>query len=580
MSPFARPIQEAAQRFGEQSANIAQTATSNINQIMRGVAQLRSQGIMEGSQAWGRALQQLGVTAQNYPMVKQAMEDRKYEISQRPANERYRDAQIGGLEAQATDRKAAASKRIAEAEGYAAYLGWLNKGSPVNEIPPEARPYVLADQKQTAETMHALAVADEDIRKAETAKWDKIHKATGAYLGDVEGLENAGPGDVNTQTAIRGAYTQMRNRLEPLMTAEEFSPLPPEPDAGSGALVKGLNNRAGIFAGVKPEKPPTLTPENLQKEFQNAAGLIVSRKDTVGKLRELDFQLKRKALSADTKEQLGNLREDLQTPEGVARVKGLAERAVTSAFGLWQQENPTGTLAQWNDLQAQQAKAMRVPEGKKLAGSAEERYLQRSAERMGKTVDTLTQEEENALLGEYKAAQKNGATPDLPDTISEIPGEETLWNSLGWFTTGPLSVIPKTLGTLTGTMQGPVANRQKFDSAKNTMLRALAENPRFPVAEATRIEKEIQINPNWWDSVTTLRTRMREVDRYLDGVVRRREASKDEAGAMAIQQFRSWMGVPSKTEEGKPQGGGAAPLRPKGVPADARWDAATQNWVK
>lgn len=146
-----------------------------------------------------------------------------------------------------------------------------------------------------------------------------------------------------------------------------------------------------------------------------------------------------------------------------------------------------------------------------------------------------------------------GRDPELAtDLLSEadlgVSEEDTLWNRLGWFTTGPLSTIPRTVGRLTGTGQESLGNIQAFESAKQTMLRALAENPRFAVAEAERLAREVDVQPNKWDSVTTLRTRMREIDRHLESVEQRRAQTGDTAAVLAIRQFRNQMGVPQDDE--------------------------------
>ncbi len=137
--------------------------------------------------------------------------------------------------------------------------------------------------------------------------------------------------------------------------------------------------------------------------------------------------------------------------------------------------------------------------------------------------------------------------------LGEISSEDTLWNRLGWFTTGPLSILPRTIGALTGTGQQSIGNMQAFQTAKNTMIRALAENPRFAVAEAERLGKEIDIQPNLWDSTSTVQTRMQEIDKHLDSVERRRSQAGDKAAVLAIQQFRRHMGIPGGSQSSGPR---------------------------
>lgn len=56
--------------------------------------------------------------------------------------------------------------------------------------------------------------------------------------------------------------------------------------------------------------------------------------------------------------------------------------------------------------------------------------------------------------------------------------------------------------------EGVVENRQMFDLEKNNLIRALSINPRFPVGEMERLEREINISPGAWNSANSMRARM------------------------------------------------------------------------
>lgn len=126
----------------------------------------------------------------------------------------------------------------------------------------------------------------------------------------------------------------------------------------------------------------------------------------------------------------------------------------------------------------------------------------------------------------------------------QISMEDTLYNRIGWFSTGPFSVLTGTLGRLTGTASYSRATIQAFANSKNTLIRALAENPRFAVAEANRLAEEINIQPNWWDAAGDVRTRMKEIDKHLQTIIQRRKTMGDTAAVLAIQEFRNKMGAP------------------------------------
>lgn len=104
--------------------------------------------------------------------------------------------------------------------------------------------------------------------------------------------------------------------------------------------------------------------------------------------------------------------------------------------------------------------------------------------------------------------------------------------------------------------EGLIRDRQTFATVKNDLIRALSANPRFPVAEMERIEREIAIAPGAFTDARSLRERMVSVNNDL----RRRLQNEDRAAndtslpvndrqaalsaANNIRNFLSVLGVP------------------------------------
>ena len=139
---------------------------------------------------------------------------------------------------------------------------------------------------------------------------------------------------------------------------------------------------------------------------------------------------------------------------------------------------------------------------------------------------------------------------------------QTLWE-LAPQVAGLASAVRAGGSAISGQLGGPVAEetieaRQTFDVAKNNMIRALSINPRFPVGEINRLEREINIAPRILDSEPGLKARMRAIDRSL-GLIQAQQltASQDpsmpdeerasaRANAENIANFRVQMGVPEE----------------------------------
>lgn len=166
-------------------------------------------------------------------------------------------------------------------------------------------------------------------------------------------------------------------------------------------------------------------------------------------------------------------------------------------------------------------------------------------------------------------------TQEVPFDVEEdgrvIPGPEpgrTLFD-LAERATGPMSAarsVLATAGAIAGMEPSERAKaiinaRQSMELASNDLIRSLSINPRFPVAEIQRIQREVQLQPAFFDDPEIMRERMRAMDEAL-----RRRAAQAEADAQdrslptdlreeqranssAIRNFLATLGVPEEGEE-------------------------------
>lgn len=87
-------------------------------------------------------------------------------------------------------------------------------------------------------------------------------------------------------------------------------------------------------------------------------------------------------------------------------------------------------------------------------------------------------------------------------------------------TAGAVSAVKDMYGRVAGQFGLPVPAettkaRQTMEVEKNALLRALSNNPRFPVGEMERLEKEINISPSMFDSPQSLKARMESIGQSL-----------------------------------------------------------------
>ena len=109
-------------------------------------------------------------------------------------------------------------------------------------------------------------------------------------------------------------------------------------------------------------------------------------------------------------------------------------------------------------------------------------------------------DEAAAVAGDERAVIELPIAAFAEEDSRPVPEEgQTLWD-LAPLVAGAASAARTAASAISGQVGGPVAEetieaRQTFDVAKNSMIRALSINPRFPVGEIQRLEREINIAP-------------------------------------------------------------------------------------
>jgi hypothetical protein len=137
--------------------------------------------------------------------------------------------------------------------------------------------------------------------------------------------------------------------------------------------------------------------------------------------------------------------------------------------------------------------------------------------------------------------------------------QKTLWNQRG-LVAGPVQYI-KTLPVLRvfGQVDAKADEaRTFFDSARRSLIKALAANPRYPVSEMQAIEKEIDIAPAFFDNPNSLGNRLIGIEDFLnqrlkaaerdsvnpDFPVASRQAALDEI--KELKNFNKVAGIPPR----------------------------------
>ena len=182
----------------------------------------------------------------------------------------------------------------------------------------------------------------------------------------------------------------------------------------------------------------------------------------------------------------------------------------------------------------------------------------------------------NLVTGESRAATRpaapaapaaagapagEGATAPAARTSGSAQPPRTLWE-MAPSVTGVIPAIREAAQGVTGqvgvnvTPEGLISDRQTFSAVQNDLIRALSVNPRFPVAEMQRIEREIAIAPGALTDPVSLRERMVSIDTYLRGRLQNEDRAANDASlpvdtrraalsaANSIRDFLAQLGVP------------------------------------
>ena len=159
-------------------------------------------------------------------------------------------------------------------------------------------------------------------------------------------------------------------------------------------------------------------------------------------------------------------------------------------------------------------------------------------------------------------------TAETAETVSgegETPPDETLWQATERATgvaSGVASGLARTIGQIPGVSVGQEAEaaRSKIRLAGQELIRSMSINPRFPEGEMQRLERMSELDPSILDSPEAMRTRMRQLDRYLRTRLENAERdaqdrsldeelrSNQRQNASAIRNFLPTLGVPQEPE--------------------------------
>lgn len=179
----------------------------------------------------------------------------------------------------------------------------------------------------------------------------------------------------------------------------------------------------------------------------------------------------------------------------------------------------------------------------------------------------------------------SGAAAEIPFTTKSTPVPapqtgQTMWDAAG-LGTGPLSATAAGLSDISGMFGLPVAKktiqaRQRLKLDAQSMVRALSNNPRFPVNERKWLTDQLDLQPGIIDNPQAMRARMQAVDSQLrtwreqalrtannpNMPVKTRAAQKQKAEE--ISNFLALLGVPQGTGSQRPAT--AAPSEPNALP--------------
>jgi hypothetical protein len=110
-----------------------------------------------------------------------------------------------------------------------------------------------------------------------------------------------------------------------------------------------------------------------------------------------------------------------------------------------------------------------------------------------------------------------------------------------------------------GSAPETIKAKQIFETAQQSLIRALANNPKYPVGEMEMIKKDIAINPSVFTDPTTLRSKMTAVSEALNkrmeqekviaknNTLTKEDRTNARKAAVDIQNFLNLLGAPVET---------------------------------
>ena len=155
-----------------------------------------------------------------------------------------------------------------------------------------------------------------------------------------------------------------------------------------------------------------------------------------------------------------------------------------------------------------------------------------------------------------RVTDAQGATL-IPGTLESLgltptPPEKQLYGRIDMWVTGPMSGFPKS-GELAGWAQETQATVTALALATNVITTALQRNSRLPEGERVRVLDSIDLDPGLLTNPRALKTRMREVDSLLRGMLSDKDPLPDQASVLRAIDL---LGVPQE---------GTSPQRPRVV---------------
>ena len=135
----------------------------------------------------------------------------------------------------------------------------------------------------------------------------------------------------------------------------------------------------------------------------------------------------------------------------------------------------------------------------------------------------------------------------VPETLESLgltptPPEKQLYGRIDMWVTGPMSGFPKS-GELAGWAQETQATVTALALATNVITTALQRNSRLPEGERVRVLDSIDLDPGLLTNPRALKTRMREVDSLLRGMLSDKDPLPDQASVLRAIDL---LGVPQE----------------------------------